>query len=96
MTFVVDAVKDANETLSSIQTFQKSYKEDSIRIMDDILAAVESNFFSMGLTEDQEKMITRLIQNKLNEGMQHMEEGLHVDEKLKHLTESLDELTKNL
>ncbi len=96
MTFVVDAVKDANETLSSIQTFQKSYKEDSIRIMDDILAEVESNFFSMGLTEDQEKMITRLIQNKLNEGMQHMEEGLHVDEKLKHLTESLDELTKNL
>lgn len=96
MTFVVDAVKDANETLSSIQTFQKSYKEDSIRIMDDILAEVESNFFSMGLTEDQEKMITSLIQNKLNEGMQHMEEGLHVDEKLKHLTESLDELTKNL
>lgn len=96
MSFVLEAVKDANESLSAIQTFQKAYKEDSVRIMDEILAEVEASFFSMGLTEEQEKKITIVIQNKLNEGIHHMEAGLRVDEQLRHLTENLGELTRNL
>lgn len=90
---VLEAVKDAQDTLSSIQEFQTKYKQDSIRIMDELLEEVEANFFSMGLTEAQEQIITDMIQKKLNEGITHMEGGLHVDEKLKRLTENLGELT---
>ena len=93
---VLEAVKDAKDTLSSIQAFQIQYKEDSIRIMDELLEEVEANFFSMGLTEAQEKMITDMIQKKLNEGVTHMEQGLQVDAKLQNLADNLGELTRKL
>ena len=93
---VLEAVKDSQDTLKSIQEFQAKYKEDSIKIMDELLKDVESSFFSMGLTEEQENKITDMIHDKLNEGLKHMEEGLEMDAKLKRLTESLGELTTSL
>lgn len=92
---VLEAVRDSKETLQSIHAFQSKYKQDSIRIMDELLEDIEEHFFSMGLSEDQEGLITKIITDKLNEGVTHMEAGLEVDAKMQHLADSLDELTRS-
>jgi CheY-like chemotaxis protein len=96
MAMVLEAVRESQSTLASIQAFQQKYKEDSMRILDQLLVEVESEFYSMGLTEAQEQTITSIIQTKLNEGIEHMESGLQMDEQLKRLTEHLGDLTKSM
>lgn len=96
ISMVLEAVKESQTTLESIQAFQSKYKEDSVQIMDKLLGDVEDSFYSMGLTEDQENKITSIIQTRLNEGIEHMESGLHIDAQLKSLTDRLGELTKSL
>ena len=93
---VLEAVKDANDTLGSIQQFQSDYKQESLRLMDELLEEIEANFFNMGLTESQEHTISDIIQRKLNEGVDHMEAGLKMDDKLKRLMHNLNELTSSL
>lgn len=96
MSMVLEAVRESQTTLASIQAFQQKYKEDSIRILDQLMIEIEEKFYSMGLTEEQEQTITSIIQTKLNEGMEHMESGLKMDEQLKRLTEHLGDLTNSM
>ena len=93
---VLEAIRESRSTLSDIEDFQKSYKEKNLRIMDQLMIEMESNYLRMGLTEEQEQVISSIIQTKLNESIMHLESGLQVDRQLHHLIEHLDGMIRTM
>lgn len=93
---VAKALKDSQGALQEFELYQKEHKESSIKIMDDLMSEVESQYFEMGLTDEQEEKISTIISNKLHEALEHMEGGLQLDAQMKAITNSLGEIAKSL
>lgn len=84
---------EAQQMLGNIQVFQKQHKENSVKIMDEMVTEIETNFLTLGLSEDQENTITNTIQKSIHSALQHMEQGFKADADLKKITDSLGRLT---
>lgn len=93
---VAKAIKDSQGALQEFEHYQKVHKENSIKIMDDLMTEVENSYFEMGLTDNQEVQISTIISNKVHEALEHMEGGLQLDSQMKAITESLGEIAKSL
>lgn len=93
---VAKALKDSQGALQEFELYQKEHKVSSIKIMDDLMSEVESQYFEMGLTDEQEEKISTIISNKLHEALEHMEGGLQLDAQMKAITNSLGEIAKSL
>ncbi|MBT1445080.1 response regulator [Shewanella sp. JM162201] len=94
MAMMLETVTESRTTLHEIEAFQRGYKQKNMQIMNDLMMDIETGFLSMGLSEDQEQWITRVITSKLDESVAHLESGLKVDEKLNRIIEQLDYMAK--
>ncbi len=85
---------DSQQTLEKIQLFQQEHKQNSLKIMDEMVTEIETNYLTLGLTDEQESTITTIIQKCVNNALQHMEKGLKIDADLQSITNSLGRLGK--
>ena len=82
---IANSVKQAMTSLESIQEKQGQYKKFSMAILDDMYRDVEECFFSMGLSETQEATILEILSKAVNKSLEHMEQGLELDEETKRV-----------
>lgn len=85
-------VMDARNALNEIHTLQEDHKRRSMTILDEMLVDVEHSFFSMGLTDEQEKEIMDILTTTLNRSLDNFEHGVAVDAKIKKIIIDLSQL----
>lgn len=95
-TMVAEVLQESQAALEKFELYQKEHKENSIKIMDELMTEVESRYFELGLTDDQEQQISKIISDKLHEALEHMEGGLQLDDQMKAITSSLGEIAKSI
>ncbi|TQV73995.1 response regulator [Aliikangiella marina] len=93
-TRIRESLREALGTIKEIQDFQTTHKESSQSIMDKLLIDVEEQFFTMGLTEEQENMLMDLLTARSKESLEHFEKGLEVDEQMRNIAKNLSQIAK--
>ncbi len=89
---IKNTVLNAKNALNEIHVLQDDQKKRSMQIMDDMVEQVEKAFFSMGLTDTQEKEIMDILTQTVNKSLDNFEHGLEVDGKIKKIVVELSQL----
>jgi CheY-like chemotaxis protein len=82
-------VDDSKAALQDIEQLQQMQKETSIKIMDKLLQDLETSFFKMGLTEEQEETLLNLTRNGIERALENRDAGAELDAQLRKITENL-------
>lgn len=88
-------VVDSQRALHDIQGMQKAQKEAAMKIMDDVMKNLEESFLSYGLTEDQEKILSSIVQTGVDKSLENFEQGLKLDERMQEIVQRLEEFARN-
>ncbi len=83
-------VADSNQTLQDIETMQQQQKQASMQIMDGVMKELEESFMSYGLTEDQEALLLKVVQDGVDKSLTNFEQGMIIDEKMRNIIRSLE------
>jgi len=90
---LAELVVDANKALETIDSKQKEHKKDSQSFMDKILQDIEASFISWGLSEEQENILIKLVQNGVDKSLEHFEKGIKIDEEMQQIINRLVKFT---
>ncbi len=85
-------VMGAKNALDEIHVLQEDHKKRSMNILDEMIVDVERSFFSMGLTDDQEKDIMDILSGTVSRSLENFEHGIEVDAKVKKVVLNLSTL----
>ncbi|RLJ19976.1 response regulator [bacterium endosymbiont of Escarpia laminata] len=88
-TELASVVADSNQTLLEIEDLQKTQQQSGMQIMDDVLRNIETAFFTYGLTEDQEKKITDIVQLGVDKSLTNLEQGLKLNQQFHAIIDRL-------
>ncbi|WP_096085485.1 response regulator [Agaribacterium haliotis] len=77
------AIAEAQRTLVDIQAQEEQHKKRSMALVDDMIAEMEKSFFSMGLSDAQERELLAILSRTGQLQLEHMELGLELDERVK-------------
>ncbi len=86
---VSSVVKGANKALEAINEIQRTHKEESQHIADKMLIKVERSFGALGFTDEQEELLLGMIQEGVNESLNHIEKGFEIDNAVKKIISQL-------
>lgn len=89
---ITSLVESANRALQSIDEMQRTHKATSQQIADKMLINIEASFNSLGLTDDQEGHLLKIIQTGVNESLDHIEKGFEIDNAVKKIINQLNNL----
>ena len=87
-------VTDSNQALQNIEAMQKSQKQTAMQIMDDVVGQLETSFFGLGLTEEQEHMLLGVVQNGVNLSLENFEQGMKIDDQLHAIVHRLENFSQ--
>ncbi|QEY17058.1 hypothetical protein D0C16_14375 [Cellvibrio sp. KY-GH-1] len=73
-------MESLSETLTDLRTRQIEHREDVIVLIGELGIDVEKAFFSMGLTEAQEKEILDILTRQLSRLVTQLEAGMQLDD----------------
>jgi len=76
---------DSEQALHEIEVKQKDIKETNVKIFDKLYEDIENAFMSLGLIEEQEVALLKLVQSGINSSLENYEEGLENDEKMREI-----------
>lgn len=82
-------VTNLEDTFDYLKDTHENYKKKSMRIMDDMLQDVEHSFFSLGLSEEQEKNLLTNIKGAVEQSLDHYEKSAQFDEEIISVIEQL-------
>lgn len=82
-------VVDARLSLKKIKIMQEEQKQAGVKIMDDTLDELEESFMSYGLSEDQEVLLSKVVQSGVEKTIDNFERGVAIDEELGALIQRL-------
>lgn len=86
---LADLVVDANQALANIADKQLAYKKEGQSLVDQLLVSLEETFIAWGLDEAQENKLIALVENGINRSLDHLEEGLDLDEEMREIIKRL-------
>lgn len=81
--------KSMLETIHSMQAYQESYKHEGMHMLDELSESIITGFSEFEISETQEDRLRSILDEKISQGLQHMEKGLEMDESFKSLIGSL-------
>jgi len=84
-----DEMLDINASMQMVEQDQSDHKQKSLELLEDMLMELEVSFFKMGLLQEQEEIITQIVQSRAKEVSGHIEAGMHVEHNLASLRERL-------
>jgi len=87
-------VTDSNQTLQDIEAMQQQQKQTSMQIMDDVMQKLEASFLSYGLTEEQEALLFKVVQDGVDKSLNNFEQGMMIDEKMRDIIRSLERFSQ--
>lgn len=85
-------INKSKETLKIIEVEQDAYKARSQSIMDDMLQKLEASFLNCGLTEEQEGLLVKIVQDGLEQSLNNFEEGTSTDNKMSEIVAELENI----
>lgn len=88
-----DLVRKSKDTLKIIEVEQIAHKTQSQSIMDAMLQKLEASFLNWGLNEDQETVLIQVVQDGVDESLEHFESGLSIDEKMSEIFSHLERIS---
>lgn len=80
---------EMNESLLRVKDQQSRQKKQGVKIMDDLREEIQTNFIHYGLTEEQEIILTSLIENYAERSFASYEDGLKIDAELKVIADRI-------
>lgn len=88
-------VEDSNASLSEIRQKQLAYKQKSITILDEMVKKVEEHYYAMGLTDEQEIVLSELMNNAVTKALDHFDLGLSLDKELQSIVDKLSIISQD-
>ena len=88
-TGIKSVVADVELILRNFLEEQEEQKKSSIKVLHITIEKIESSFFSLGLTDEQEHQIMSILHSGVDESLSHFESGVDLDEKLKEVISRL-------
>jgi CheY-like chemotaxis protein len=85
----------AKSSLNTISERQRSYKNASVKIMDELMHQIETSFMYLGLSEEQENNLLKTTQGALDKAMHLYDENYEVDQELRNVIEDLEAVLQN-
>ena len=84
-------VEHSQVALENIETMQNEHKLASVKIMDNVMQQLEESFMSYGLTEEQEMLLLKVVQDGVDESLTNLEKGQEVDAAMRDIINRLKE-----
>lgn len=88
-----DILKKSKDTLKVIEIDQVSHKAKSQKIMDTMLQKLEASFLNWGLNEDQEQVLIKVVQDGVDESLDHFEQGVSIDENMSIIFKEIEKIS---
>ncbi|HEC20534.1 MAG TPA: response regulator [Gammaproteobacteria bacterium] len=88
-------VKDSNKALLHIGNMQKEQKQAAMQIMDNVVERMETSFFGMGLTEEQEQSLMSIVQEGVDRSLDNLDRGARIDDQLHAIVHRLENFLQN-
>ena len=88
-----EVLAQSKDTLKIINVEQIAHKTHSQSIMDAMLQKLEASFLNWGLNEDQEATLIKVVQDGINESLDHFEKGLSIDESMSEIFSRLERIS---
>lgn len=92
---VAEVILRAKNTLDEIHQQQDEHKKKGMTILDTMVSNVESHFFSMGLTDEQEQQLLNILSESVDQSLAHMEKGLKIDARIKQTVAELSSVASD-
>lgn len=89
------ALSESQETLSLVKDTQKNHQEATVKVMDDMLKQVEEILFTLGMTEEQEQTLTKILQESIHKALDLADKGVEIDDQLQSITHRLGEIANS-
>ena len=89
------AIVHAITEMDRLQLKAQGHMKDSLEILDHMIENIESSIFSMGLTEEQEDLIIKLLQSNITDSQNKLNECLILDEKIRNTVIKLSKQAKD-
>lgn len=89
---IAKIIGEVEETLHSFIEQQEEHKKASVSILDRTISKIESSFFSLGLTDEQEEQLLAILNAGAEESLSHFESGIGLDEQVKEIVAGLTSL----
>lgn len=89
MNTVNQTLLSTSRALDEINSQQEAHKRQSMEIFDQMIQEVEEAFFSMGLSDAQEKILMGIMQEAAHNALNHFESGLVFDERIREIVGDL-------
>ena len=87
-------VVESTNTLKFIEVEQATHKAASQAIMDSMLQKLETSILRWGMTEEQELLLTEMVQSAIDESLDHFEKGISIDQRMRDIFNQLEEFNK--
>lgn len=88
-----EVIANSKDALKVISVEQVAFKNYSQSIMDTMLQNLEASFLNWGLNEEQEQMLIKVVQDGVDESLEHFEKGLSIDEQMSKLFSRLERIS---
>lgn len=88
-----EVIAQSKDTLKVINVDQIAFKTRSQSIMDSMLQKLEASFFNWGLNEEQEQALIKVVQEGVDESLDHFEKGISIDEQMSKIFERLEKIS---
>lgn len=89
-----NVIAHAKLALAQVQTKQTLHKKNSANILDKMVADIESRYYTMGLTDAQEQILSAVMQNTIAHSLDLLDQGAQLDSELASVIAALAEITK--
>jgi len=81
----------ARETLTEIDTQHRIQRKDNVQLLSDLVQDVEASFIQLGLTEEQEEQLLRMVSSTEAKTDSLYEKGLRIDAKFDQITKYMND-----
>ena len=92
---LVKFLDNASHILAEIQTEYKAYKNEGMKLNDDLLRNLEDSFIPWGLTDAQEESLLKVVQEGIKHSTDHYESGTGIDKRFRGIINELAKATRH-
>jgi len=91
---VSQVIVDTREALAEIQQTHSMQQENSVAILDRVLADLEGAFLSYGLTEEQEEALLEIVRHGIDKSLDNRDANQKVDAEFEKIIAKLESCAK--
>ncbi len=92
---IAKVISQAKQSLGDIEMMQQAQKSTAMEIIDGTLEDLEQTFMTCGLTEEQEVILLKIVQEGVSKSLDNFEKGVEIDKELRSIIAALESCQPN-